>query len=174
MPTLREPTFDSQGERIDNTWLIVRDPAAQAADVEDVTQDLVVPLSYWQGNTSTLLSHTGRIGVWLSPDDDPLELAPSIPQLALVAVYFPAFNDGRGLSSAVLVRTRLKFTGDLRAIGDVRQDQLSYMRRCGFSSFTPPADANIDEISKGLVVMSDYYQGSVTDPAPLFRRRARS
>ena len=168
-----ELTLNASGERIDNSWLIVRDVQAQGAAIDNADQDIIVPLSLWQSSWQALQSRRGRVGLWLSGDDDPLALQPAIDTLPIIAVQFAAFNDGRGLSIAVLLRTRLNYSGDLRAIGDVRQDQLSYMRRCGFSSFTPAAGVDIDELRHGLVVMSDYYQGSVTDPAPLFRRRAR-
>ena len=167
-----EPTLDVRGDLIENHWVIVRDAAAQHADLADQLPDVIVPLALWQADGVALLARKRRVGAWLNSDEEPLDLAASIASLSLIAVHFPAFSDGRGLSVAVLLRTRLKYRGDLRAIGDVRQDQLSYMRRCGFTTFTPAHDANIAELRNGLVVMSDYYQASVLEPTPLFRRRA--
>lgn len=167
------PTLNDRGETIDDRWMIVRDAVAQRADIEQSANDIIVPLPYWLAHMDELRARSGRCGVWLAGDEEPLDLAASITQLPLVAVNFPAFNDGRGLSSAVLLRTRLKFTGDLRAIGDVRQDQLSYMRRCGFTTFAAADAAAAEQLRQGLFVMSDYYQGSVTEPTPMFRRRTR-
>ena len=62
-------------------------------------------------------------------------LAPYLQRLALIALAFPKFSDGRAYSSARLLRERLGFTGELRAIGDVLADQIPLMRRCGITSF---------------------------------------
>jgi uncharacterized protein (DUF934 family) len=75
------------------------------------------------------------LGVLLAPADDVGELAAQLPRLALIAVEFPNFGDGRGYSQARLLRTRLGFTGELRAVGaGVREDQVFLMARCGFDS----------------------------------------
>ena len=176
MPMPREandPTIDAKGALIDNPWVLVRDADAQSSAIADDALDIIVPLSAWRATGTALRDRKGRTGVWLDAEDDPMDLTASIGELPLIAVNFPAFNDGRGLSLAVLLRTRLNYMGELRAIGEVHQDQLSYMRRCGFTSFTPAAGANIAALRDGLIVMSDYYQGSVLEPEPMFRRRAR-
>ncbi len=74
------------------------------------------------------------LGVLLQPGDDVTRLAPHLHRIALVAVAFPAYTDGRGYSMASLLRTRLGFAGELRAVGDVLLDQIPYMLRCGFTS----------------------------------------
>ena len=73
-----------------------------------------------------------------------------------------------------MLRTRFGFTGELRAIGDIRRDWLSYMRRCGFDSYQMSNDEDAERAIDSLVVMSDYYQGSVVEPTPLYRRKQRS
>ncbi len=113
----------------------------------------------------------GEIGVWLKPDDDPEPLAEDIATLPLVAVDFPQFTDGRGYSTARLLRDKLGFAGELRAIGDVLRDQLYYLRQCGFNAFAVRSDRNLDEALKGLSDFSDNYQATATRPVPLFRRR---
>lgn len=79
--------------------------------------------------------HQGRLGVWLTPDIDPAFLRSWLPQLDLVTLEFPRFTDGRPYSHARLLRTRLGYRGELRAVGDVRRDQIDFMRRCGFDTF---------------------------------------
>ncbi|MBX3706880.1 MAG: DUF934 domain-containing protein [Pseudomonadales bacterium] len=91
----------------------------------------------------------------------------------LIAIEFPAFHDGRGLSLAVLLRTRFGFTGELRAIGDVRPDLLHYLVRCGFDTFELAEGVSIDLADPRLVPHLQYYQASVRDPEPAFRRVAR-
>jgi uncharacterized protein (DUF934 family) len=77
-----------------------------------------------------------RIGVRIAPADPVEALAGVLPQLSLVAIEFPGPGDGRGYSQARLLRGRLGFEGELRAVGaGVRQDQLFLMARCGFDAF---------------------------------------
>ncbi|MDP1672617.1 MAG: DUF934 domain-containing protein, partial [Burkholderiales bacterium] len=90
--------------------------------------DLLVPLKLWQSSSSALLGRpSGRVGVWLAPQEDPALIADSLDVLALLAVHFPQFSDGRGYSTARLLRERYGWTGELRAIGDVQRDQLYYL-----------------------------------------------
>ena len=113
----------------------------------------------------------GAVGVWLAPDDEPARVAPHVEALPLIAVDFPSFKDGRGYSTAVLLRRRHGFRGDLRAIGDVLVDQLFYLRRVGFSSFALRADQDPEAAVAALRTFPDVYQGSVDQPLPHFRRR---
>ena len=75
------------------------------------------------------------LGVLINPADDVRKLEGHLDRIALVAVAFPAFNDGRAFSHASLLRSRLGFTGEVRAIGDVLIDQIPLMLRCGIDSF---------------------------------------
>lgn len=91
----------------------------------------------------------------------------------LIAINFPEFKDGRGLSLAALLRSRFKYQGDLRAVGDTHHDLVHYLIRCGFSSFVLPDGRDVAIALKGITVYSHYYQGSVGDPEPLFRKMRR-
>jgi len=71
----------------------------------------------------------------IAPADDVLKLEPYLDRIALISVAFPAFNDGRGFSHAALLRERLGYQGELRAVGDVLIDQVPLMLRTGFDSF---------------------------------------
>jgi uncharacterized protein (DUF934 family) len=110
-------------------------------------------------------------GVWLAPADDPARAVALFDRLQLIGVEFPKFTDGRGYSTAVLLRTRLGWRGELRALGDVLQDQLFALRRVGFDSFALRADRDPQEALQGFRVFSDTYQGSVDQPLPAFARR---
>lgn len=76
-----------------------------------------------------------ELGVLINPADDVRKLEGHLDRLALVAVAFPAFNDGRAFSHASLLRTRLGFSREVRAVGDVLIDQIPLMLRCGIDSF---------------------------------------
>lgn len=132
---------------------------------------IVVPLAYWQAQRAALVMRREPVGVWLAPDDEPAVLAADLASLALIAVRFPKFTDGRGYSIAALLRTRLGYKGELRAFGDVGRDQLFYLRRCGFDSFALAAHHDPEAALSGLEDFRHRYQGSVDDPLPLFRRR---
>ena len=90
-----------------------------------------------------------------------------------IAIEFPAFNDGRGLSLAVLLRTRIGFAGDIRAVGEVHEDLLHYMARCGFSSFELADERDVDQALALVAPYSDHYQASILQPTPAFRRVQR-
>jgi uncharacterized protein (DUF934 family) len=110
------------------------------------------------------------IGVWLAPTDDPVEAVSLFDRIDLIGVMFPTFTDGRGYSTATLLRTRHQWRGELRALGDVLQDQLFYMRRVGFNSFALRADRDPQKALKAFSTFSGTYQGSVSPDAPHFHR----
>jgi uncharacterized protein (DUF934 family) len=79
--------------------------------------------------------------------------------VALVAVAFPAFNDGRSFSHASLLRSRLGFAGEIRAVGDVLIDQIPLMLRCGIDSFAVTNATAIKRLSEGrLPGIDNHYQ----------------
>ena len=91
--------------------------------------------------------------------------------IAVIAINFPKFVDGRGYSIARILRDQLGYKGELRAIGDVLHDQLFYLKRCGFDSFAISEDTAAEAALSGLTDFSNSYQCAVDQPEPLFRRR---
>jgi len=152
-----------------DTWRTLAADAANAEDLPD-TGDLIVPLSLWLAQHSALRARAGRTGVWLQPAEDPGQLAKAPPVPELVAVHFPVFHDGRGYSTARLLRERYAFRGELRAIGDVLRDQLFELARCGFDAFELRADQDVDAALKAFDDFTEVYQAA-TDRGPLFERR---
>ena len=140
-------------------------------DPQFAAERIVVPLAAWVERRDAFLRNLGAVGVWLGPADDPAQVAADLDRFALVAIHFPKFVDGRGYSSAALLRNRYRYRGELRAIGDVGRDQLFYLMRCGFDAFelAPHRDPHAALASFGD--FSVRYQASVDDPLPLFRRR---
>lgn len=132
---------------------------------------IVVPLAFWKAHRRPLLARLEPLGVWLEPHDEPHELADDLPRLALVAVRFPKFTDGRGYSIASLLRRRYRYAGELRAFGDIGRDQLFYLARVGFDSFRLAGHHDPEAALDSLRDFSLRYQGSVDDPLPLFRKR---
>jgi uncharacterized protein (DUF934 family) len=75
-----------------------------------------------------------------------------------VEIAFAHFTDGRGYSSAKLLRDRLKWQGEIRAVGDITVDQLGYLSRCGFSTFALRDDQEIEDAKEALIALSKSYQ----------------
>lgn len=134
---------------------------------------LLLPLDVWREYRSRWLAHDGALGIQLSPSDDVSTLADDLDRLSLITISFPAFTDGRGYSQARLLRERLGYTGEIRAVGDVLIDQLLYLRRCGFDSFDLRADQSIEDAKIAVGSLTQAYQSGVGQ-SPLFRRRMLS
>lgn len=158
------------GHIVDNEWR--RFDAEQLAEsaLPDAGK-VIVPLAHWKAHRDALLER-GDVAVCLEPGEEPADLADDLAALPLVAVRFPAFKDGRGYSYARELRTRYGFTGEVRAVGDVLQDQLFYLHRVGFNAFEVRADRDIEEaLANGLRPFTVTYQGDVHDDRPIYRRR---
>ena len=156
---------------IDDSWIVVRLVEGETAETVQLPDgDIIVPLSVWQARKTELLARPQR-GVWLAPDELAQDIAIDLAHLQVVAIDFPAFADGRGYSTAALLRSRFGWRGELRAIGDVLRDQLFYMSRVGFDAYAIRADKDIEDALNALNDFSETYQAAVDEPLPLFRRR---
>lgn len=158
---------------VPNHWRIRDGQAPGEAPAPIVAWD-VVSLAHWHGlREQPCASAPGRpapVGVWLEPDDDPRELRTELHRLALIAVRFPRFTDGRGYSIARLLRQQLRWSGPLMAIGDVLRDQLLLLERCGFDRFLLRDDQDVESALVAFADFSDAYQASAVR-VPLFARR---
>lgn len=155
---------------VEDDWIVLRpDYNDDPKKVVVPSGKIIVPLDVWQAQRDTL-NERAFLGVWLKSCDRPEELQEDIGRFKVIAVDFPKFADGRGYSIAYLLRERMGYQGELRAIGDVLRDQLFYMQRTGFDAFAPRADKDIHQVLKGLGDFSEVYQASADEKLPLFRR----
>ena len=149
------------------------DPAALVIPAGRV----IVPLAVWLARRDELRAR-GDVGLWFASHQGPEDLADDIPRLPVIAVDFPKFVDGRGYSTAALLRTRYGYTGQLIAFGEVLRDQFNYLTRCGFDTLQPRegryTDAQLDAAIASIGDFTEPYQASVAHPQPLFRRVART
>jgi uncharacterized protein (DUF934 family) len=99
------------------------------------------------------------LGVILAPAHPVERLAPDLARFALVGAEFSGPSEGRGYTQGRLLRERWKFTGELRATGYVRRDQLFFLARCGFNSFELP-DSELETAAAALATFSAEYQPS--------------
>jgi uncharacterized protein (DUF934 family) len=130
---------------------------------------LIVTLLVWLKHRERLLK-LPHIGLLLAGNDDPVQLAADLPHIKLIAIEFPKFADGRGFSTARLLRERYGFNGEIRAVGSYLPDQIYYLRRCGFDVFAVP-DERVEDALGAWAPFSEPYQGAVDQP-PLYQRRA--
>ncbi len=85
--------------------------------------------------TATFEAFGGALGVRIEPGQRVEQIEPWLQRLALVALSFPSFADGRAFSTARILRERYGFAGEIRAVGDVQIDRYQFMRQCGFDAF---------------------------------------
>ena len=112
---------------------------------------LIVPLADLRAERERWWNWTGRLGARLNPSERVEAVVADLPRLDLVALEFPNPGDGRGYSQARLLRERLRFRGELRALGaGVRQDQAFLLARCGIDSLETPAGVDLEAVRAAL------------------------
>lgn len=163
-----------QGAIIDDGWQILSLNEGEAPETIVLPAGQVIfPLAVWLSRQAEILASHDAIGVWLDASEGPEAIAGDLGHLRLIAINFPKFVDGRGYSSARLLRSRYGWMGELRAIGDVLHDQLFYMKRCGFDSFAVKEGKDIEAaLAKAFNTWSESYQAAVDQKQPIFRRGA--
>lgn len=163
------PKLTKHGELIADNWQVAaKDAPPVLADLEK--GEWLVHINWYIDHQADLAGKS-NIGVWLDSDDDAQSVAALVAQLPVIGINFPVFTDGRGFSLGRTIRERFNFAGELRAIGSFMQDQLFYLKRCGFDSFVVSDSVDIESMAKSLADFSDCYQAAVDQPLPLFRRR---
>jgi len=113
---------------------------------------------------------TNATAVRIEPGEDARALLPHLDRLALVEVSFPSFTDGRGFSSARLLRES-GYKGELRAVGDIGVDQLSHLRRVGFDAIAPSAPLDAAEAATAFAVWPQVYQATGDGRRPIWALR---
>jgi uncharacterized protein (DUF934 family) len=116
------------------------------------------------------LGQSNATAVRIESGEDARVLLPYLDRIALVEVSFPKFRDGRGYSSARILR-EAGYTGELRAQGDVLVDQIPLMRRCGFDSFAPEAPVDEAVLAASLARYEFHYQAAADPAVPVWKRR---
>ena len=123
-----------------------------------------MPLARLLAEAAAFEAFAGDLGVRLEPGQRVEQLEPWLPRLALVALSFPIFTDGRAFSTARILRERYGFAGEIRAVGDVQIDRYQFMRQCGFDSFEVTQERTLASWAKAEVEMSLTYQPDYAEP----------
>jgi uncharacterized protein (DUF934 family) len=128
---------------------------------------LLLDLAQWHGVRATWPASM-PVGVSLRNDQDVEGLEADLPRLALVALQFPKWIDGRAYSQARLLRSRYRYSGEVRALGDVVADMVPLLDRTGFDAAVLRHDQSIEVAERALGFLPGHYQGDVHDNRPLF------
>ena len=151
-----------QHKLVEDNWRYLGEEAAES-------DALIVPWAQLRADPEKWLARSAPLGVRVAPADKVEELKEYLPRLSLVAVEFPTVTDGRGYSLGRVLRTRLNFQGELRAVGVVKQDQVFLQARCGFDSFELAAGENVEEATRALQRYTVAYQPE--DPRVAIRQQ---
>ena len=151
---------------------LVEDPFTKVADDQDLPPgDVIISLARFSNDGDRLLSQGRAIGVRLEPNEEVADLAYDLPRIAVVALAFPAFRDGRAYTSARLLRERYGYKGEVRAVGDVLREQAQFMVRCGLDAFEPADGSTPEEWERAAGRFRHVYQRAADGRAPAFAER---
>jgi uncharacterized protein (DUF934 family) len=156
---------------------LVDDQFVTVSDADEIPGEgpVIVSLTRWQAESEQLLQRGAAVGVRLKSDEHPEAIAGDLKRLAVIALEFPVFRDGRAYSYARLLRNRYRFDGEVRAVGDVLLEQLDYMERVGFNAF----ELDCDDPERAYRIASEdfttWYQPSADErpTASQLRRKKR-
>lgn len=147
-------------EVVADDWRHLGEELAEGASV-------ILPVAELRAAAARWAAWRGGLGVRLAPSDAPEDLAADLPRLKLVAVEFPNAGDGRGYSQGRLLRTRLGFRGELRAVGaGVKQDQVFLLARCGFDAMELAPGEDLEAARHALSRYSVAYQPGTAGATP--------
>ncbi|MGM9489528.1 DUF934 domain-containing protein [Ideonella sp. YS5] len=110
------------------------------------------------------------VGITLANTADVEDLTDDLARFSLVALQFPKWIDGRAYSQARVLRARLRYAGEIRATGDVVVDMLPLLARTGFDAVQLRDGQSESSARRALTLVTDFYQGDVHQPRPLFAR----
>ena len=159
------------GQIIRNRAIVEDDFVFVADDAELPAADkVIVTLARYAKSSGELIERVPSLGVRVPSDKLP-EHIPTFERLALIAIEFPKFTDGRGYSVGRMIRERHKFAGELRAVGYVLRDNLRYMERCGFNAFELRPGKPLESALEAFGELPLTYQAGVDEKRPIYRRR---
>jgi uncharacterized protein (DUF934 family) len=164
-------TILRHGELVADDWTMTEDGRTE---IEPDGGQVIVTLARWRAERAGLIARHAAVGVLVPNTADIEAVYPEIADRPVVALQFPAFADGRALSQAVVLRKRLGFRGELRAVGDVIRDLVFWLGRCGFDSIVPRKDQNLEACREALHEIRVAYQAAADEHAPVWMRRRRS
>lgn len=139
---------------------------AETAEALAGNARVILPLGEFLALDETARSAAAdRIGVLVQPAEKAEAIAPYLSNIALVALAFPAFNDGRSYSKAELLRRRYGYKGAIRATGQVLIDQIPLMIRTGFTEFEVSHPTALKRLEAGRLNGIPFHYQPTAKPA---------
>ncbi len=149
------------------------DAFTDVADEDAIPEGaVIISLTRFQSEGDALIGAGREVGVRIASDEAVEDLAYDLPRIAVVALEFPKFRDGRAFTSARLLRERYGYAGEIRAVGDVLREQAGFMVRCGIDAFIPADGADPKEWAKAASRYRHVYQRAADTRQPAFVERA--
>jgi uncharacterized protein (DUF934 family) len=161
MPLIRN------GQFVDDDFVAVGDEDALPGGA------VIVSLERWQRDRDALAARNTPLGVRLKSGQEPSVIAGDLDKLAVVALEFPIFRNGRAYSYARLLRERYGYTGELRAVGNVLRDQFHFMVRCGFDALEVADNITPEIYTENAGIFSHSYQAATDEREPVLSLRQR-
>jgi len=161
-------------EQRDGVMVAIDDAFVALGDEDAIpeTGGVILSLTRFQAEGAALLDAGRQVGVRIEPHEEVEALAYDLAIRSVVAVAFPRFRDGRAYTSARLLRERLGFTGQVRAVGDVLREQAGVMVRCGFDAFEPADGATPADWAQAANRFRHVYQRAADARAAAFEERS--
>lgn len=138
------------------------------ADAEAVADaPAIISKARWLAERESLIERRVPIGLRLESGEALDDVAADLPRFGIVALSFPKYSDGRAFSTATLLREKYGYLGELRAVGNVLNDQIPLMLRVGFDSFAVThAPTRAALVAGRLAEVTLFYQPAVRREAP--------
>jgi uncharacterized protein (DUF934 family) len=156
----------------DGAFALAEDPFTFVADDQEIPAgDVILSLARFQTDGEGLLGEGRQVGVRVESHEAVEDLAYDLPRIAVVALAFPKFGDGRAYTSVRLLRERFHFKGEVRAVGDVLREQAGYMARCGFTAFEPADGSSLEDWARASQRFRHVYQRSSDGRPAAFEER---
>ena len=154
-------------DRHSDAWLLLPD-----SEIAGPAPHRLLTLAQWEA-VRDAWSVDVPVGVLLPNTADVEALAADLPRIALVALEFPKWVDGRAYSQAHVLRARLRYAGEVRATGEVVVDMMPLLQRSGFDAVVLREGERQSSAERALGFFpAGHYQGDVLQPVPLFARKA--
>ncbi|RBP53736.1 DUF934 domain-containing protein [Arenicella xantha] len=156
---------------------IVDNDLLHIAETEELTigdlpeGNISVPLNLWLENKDDLKRRSGVLAVQIAADEDPADLIDDLADISMIVLPFVSHVDGRSYTHASTLRKRYNYTGEIRAIGDVKFDQLGFLTRVGCNAFELPESENLSTALRAFSEFSEVYQPSADQSRLIFSRR---
>ena len=133
--------------------------------------NISVPMNLWLDHKIELQQRDTKVAVQIAADEFPEDLAAELSDIETIVLPMVSHVDGRSYSHAYKLRTRFDFKGEIRAIGDVKYDQLAFLTRAGCNAFELPEGEDLETALNAFSEMSDEYQPSADQGRLIFSRR---